>query len=89
MNYLHLIQELEELVRQRGTQLRYEKGDFEGGYCILKEQKTLVVNKKVHEMRKAAVLAQALSEIGIDGVFVKPAVRAFIEDEMAKILKKK
>ena len=89
MNYLQLIQELEELVRQRGTQLRYEKGDFEGGYCILKEQKVLVVNKKVHEMRKAAVLAQALSEIGVDGVFVKPAVRAFIEDEMAKILKKK
>jgi len=89
MNYLQLIQELEELVRQRGTQLRYEKGDFEGGYCILKEQKVLVVNKRVHEMRKAAVLAQALSEIGIDGVFVKPAVRAFIEDEVAKILKKK
>lgn len=89
MNYLQLIQELEELVRQRGTQLRYEKGDFEGGYCVLKEQKVLVVNKKVHEMRKAAVLAQALSEIGIDGVFVKPAVRAFIEDEMAKIKKMK
>ncbi|MGA2624603.1 MAG: hypothetical protein ABSF91_12165 [Bacteroidota bacterium] len=89
MNYLQLIQELEELVRQRGTQLRYEKGDFEGGYCILKEQKVLVVNKRVHEMRKAAVLAQALSEIGIDGVFVKPAVRAFIEDEVAKILNKK
>ena len=89
MNYLQLIQELEELVRQRGTQLRYEKGDFEGGYCILKDKKVLVVNKRVHEMRKAAVLAQALSEIGIDAVFVKPAVRVFIEDEMAKILKKK
>ena len=89
MNYPQLIQDLEELVRQCGTQLRYEKGDFEGGYCILKEQKVLVVNKKVHEMRKAAVLAQALSEIGIDSVFIKPAVRAFIEDEVAKIVKKK
>ena len=89
MNYLQLIQDLEELVRQRGIHLRYEKGDFEGGYCILKEQQILVVNKKLHEMRKAAVLAHALSEIGIESLFVKPAVRTFIEDEMAKILKKK
>ena len=89
MNHVQLLAELEELTRQRGIQLRYEKGDFEGGYCILKEQKILIVNKRLHEMRKAAVLAQALSDIGIDSVFIKPAVRTFIEDEMVKILKKR
>lgn len=89
MNYLHLIQELEELVRQLGIQIRYEKGDFEGGYCILKDQKVLVVNKKLHEMRKASSLAQALTEIGIETIFVKPALREYIEDEVAKLTKQK
>ena len=87
MNYLHLIGELEELTRQLGINIRYEKGDFEGGYCVLKEQKILVINKRLPDARKAAALAQALSEYGIETTFVKPNLRAFIEDEMAKLAK--
>ncbi len=89
MNYLQIIQELEQVSQQLGIQIRYEKGDFEGGYCILKEQKVLVINKRLHDMRKAAVLAQALSEYGIEEVFIKPNIRAFIEDETAKLAKEK
>ena len=89
MNYLQIIQELEQVSQQLGIQIRYEKGDFEGGYCILKEQKVLVVNKRLHDMRKAAVLAQALSEYGIEEVFIKPNIRTFIEDETAKLAKEK
>ena len=84
-----MIQELEELSGQLGILIRYEKGDFEGGYCILKDEKVLVVNKRLHDMRKAAVLAQALSEYGIDATFVKPKLREFIEDEVAKLAKEK
>ena len=89
MNYLNMISELEQLVRQREILIRYEKGDFEGGYCILKDKKILVVNKRLHDVRKASVLAQALSEIGIDGIFVKPAVRNYIDEELAKATKQK
>jgi hypothetical protein len=84
VNYLKTIAELEEVAGRLGIKLRYEKGDFDGGYCILKEQQVLVVNKRLHDARKAAVLAQALMFIGIEGVFVKPALRQFIEDEVAK-----
>ena len=89
MNYLQMISELEELVRQRGILIRYEKGDFEGGYCILKDQQILVVNKRLHDARKASVLALALGEIGVDGVFLKPAVRSYIEEEAARAAKQK
>lgn len=89
MNHTQMVQELEEVARQLGITLRYEKGDFDGGYCVLRDQKTLVINKKLHDLRKAVILAQALNEIGIDAVFLKPAVREFIEDEAAKILKQK
>jgi hypothetical protein len=79
-----LIQELEATAQQLGVTLRYDKGDFEGGYCILKEQKILLINKRLMPTRRAAVLAVALQEIGLEQVFLKPAVRAFIEDETAK-----
>lgn len=84
MNYLQLVGELEELARQTGVQLRYEKGDFEGGYCVVKNQKILVVNKRLTDARKASSLAQALAEYGVDTIFVKPAIRSYIEDEVAR-----
>jgi hypothetical protein len=84
MNYSQLVSDLEDCARQLGIKLRYEKGDFEGGYCILKDQRTLVVNKRLADVRKASALAQALGECGIETTFIKPNVRAYIEDEIAK-----
>lgn len=84
MKYQTLILELEELAAQLGLKLRYEKGDFEGGFCILKEEKMLVVNKKLPDPRRASVLAQALNEYGLDNMFVKPSLREYIEDEIAR-----
>ncbi|MBL0176989.1 MAG: hypothetical protein IPP94_17315 [Ignavibacteria bacterium] len=60
------------------------KGDFAGGHCILKDQQLLVVNKRFSIERKLATIARAIGEIGIDGVFLKSAVRTFIEDEWSK-----
>jgi len=79
-----MIEELHEIARQLGVTIRYDRGDFEGGYCILKDQKLLLVNRRLLPARKASVLATAMSEIGLENVFVKPAIREFIEDEVAK-----
>jgi murein endopeptidase len=84
MNQELLVKELEELAAQLGIKVRYEKGDFDGGYCILKDQKILVVNKRIFDNRKTSVLAQGIYEIGVENVFVKPAVRQYIEDEVAR-----
>jgi len=87
MNYSHLINDLEELTRQFSITVRYEKGDFEGGYCILKDQKILVINKRLSDARKASALAVGLAEYGIETAFIKPNLRSFIEDEVAKASK--
>jgi hypothetical protein len=85
MKHEDLITELEEVAKQLGVNVRYEKGDFEAGYCILKEKKLLVVNKKLLPHKKASALAVALSEAGIEDRFLKPVVRRFIEDEVARV----
>jgi hypothetical protein len=79
-----LLQELREVCEQLGYRLRFERGDFSGGACILKEERLLLVNKRFTIERKLSSLARAIGEIGIESVFLKPAVRAFIEDELAK-----
>lgn len=89
MNYAQIVQELEQVARQLDLEIRHEKGDFEGGYCILKEKKVLVVNKRLVESRKAAAMALALAEFGVESIYLKPAIRTFIEDETAKARKGK
>ena len=84
MKHEDLLQELHEAARQLGVTIRYEKGDFEGGYCILKDEKLLLVNRRLMPSRRVSVLALAISELGLENLFLKPAVRQYIEDEVAR-----
>jgi hypothetical protein len=36
---------LEDVVAESDYILRYEKGNFKSGYCVLKDQKIVIVNK--------------------------------------------
>jgi hypothetical protein len=79
-----LLAELEDTARDLNAKIRYEKGDFDGGYCVLREQRIIVINRKLSVNKKVSVISLALGELGIENVFIKPAVRMFIEDEIAK-----
>jgi hypothetical protein len=87
MRHDDLIQELHGLAGQLGVTIRYEKGDFEGGFCILKEERLLLINKRLMPNRKASVLAVAIHQIGLENMYIKPAVREFIEDEVTRLVK--
>jgi phage anti-repressor protein len=39
------LKKLEELFKQLQYKLRYEKGHFQSGYCLVKNQKVIVINK--------------------------------------------
>ena len=84
MKQEELLVELEQLAQQLGVVVRYEKGDFEGGYCILKADRMLLINKRLMANKKSSVFALALTEIGLENIFIKPAVREYIEDEDAR-----
>ena len=82
-----IVKELESLAASSGIAVRYEKGDFEGGFCVLKAERLIVVNKKLAPAKKASVLAQGVAEIGIEDRYLKPAIREFIEEELARIVR--
>lgn len=85
MTQEQILKELESLATSSGISVRYEKGDFEGGFCVLKAERLIVVNKKLAPPKKASVVAQGLAEIGIEERYLKPAIREFIEDELARL----
>ncbi len=84
MNEEELLLELEQAAKDMGLSIRYEKGDFDGGYCILRDENIIIANKKLSPFKKCAVIAQALGDFGIDEVYIKPVVRTFIEDELVR-----
>lgn len=75
-----IIEELKNLAIQLGAVVRFEKGDFKGGYCIVKESKLIVINKNASSQRKAVILATALKELGIDKIYLTPKTREVIEE---------
>ena len=87
MTHEQILSELEHLASNCGISIRYEKGDFDGGYCVLKAERLIVINKRLATARRASVLAQGLAEVGIDEMYLKPAVREYIEDELARAAK--
>jgi hypothetical protein len=87
MTHEQILSELGQLASNCGISIRYEKGDFDGGYCVLKAERLIVINKRLAMARRTSVLAQGLAEVGIDEMYLKPAVREYIEDELARVTK--
>jgi hypothetical protein len=79
-----ILAELEEVVQRLGFSIRYEKGNFEGGYCLLKEINLFVINSRNEPEKRINIIARNLKEIGVDDIFIKPHLRELIESESAK-----
>ncbi len=71
--------ELESLAEKLGIEIRYEKGDFQGDYCIVHEEGLIVIHKKATIERKIIVISKGLSRLDLGNTFVLPELRALIE----------
>ena len=75
-----ILDQLKSLANELGASVRFEKGDFKGGYCILKDSKVILVNKLANLQRKVMILCLALKELGIDQIYLNPRLREIIEE---------
>ncbi|MBT8378611.1 MAG: hypothetical protein KJN64_05240 [Ignavibacteria bacterium] len=75
-----VLDELKAIANQLGATVRFEKGDFKGGYCILNDNKVIVVNKLANLQRKIMILSAALKELGVEKMYLTPKIREVIEE---------
>lgn len=80
----NILEDLKSLAAQLGAKVRFEKGDFKGGYCILNDNKVIVINKMTNLQKKVMILSAALLELGVDKIYLTPRMREIIND-MAEI----
>lgn len=46
MNYTkHTLQKIEDFIEELSYTVRYEKGSFQSGYCLVENNKMIVINK--------------------------------------------
>lgn len=62
----HFLNKLEDVMSETDYILRYEKGNFQSGYCILNESKVAVVNKFFALEGKVNSLVEILRSIQVD-----------------------
>ena len=74
-----IFQELEDIAETLDIKIIQGKGNFTGGYCILEKEKIIVINKLQPVEQQVRALAQAFSQVDTSHIYMKPAIRAFIE----------
>lgn len=57
---------LEDIFAESDYVLRYEKGNFQAGYCVLKDTKIAIVNKYYPTEGKINCLIEILKSIELD-----------------------
>lgn len=62
----HFLNKLEDVMSETDYILRYEKGNFQSGYCILNDSKVAVINKFFALEGKVNSLIEILRSIKAD-----------------------
>jgi hypothetical protein len=77
----HFLDKLENLFASSEYILRYEKGSFKSGYCILKDTKIVIVNKYFPLEGKINALVDILGELQFNPQdFKEKSVQDFLKE---------
>lgn len=74
-----LYQLLTELAERLDIEIVHEKGDFNGGYCRVQQDRRIVLNKHHLLPTKLRMLARNLLRFNLSNIYVVPVVREFLE----------
>lgn len=74
----HTLEKLELLLKALGFKLRYEKGNFKTGSCVLENNKMIVINKFSNLESKINALAELLQRTDADDSLLDDKQKAFL-----------
>jgi len=73
----HTLDKLESLFKSFGFKLRYEKGNFKTGICILEQNRVIIVNRFSNLESKISALAGLLQNMETDEYLLEEKQKAF------------
>lgn len=81
------LKKIEELFKELSYTVRYEKGSFQAGYCVLEHKKVVVVNRYFDTEGRINSLIEILTQLKIDKENLTEAGAAMLEQALAQTVK--
>ncbi|OKS87692.1 hypothetical protein [Mucilaginibacter polytrichastri] len=75
----HTLEKVENLLKSAGYKVRYEKGNFKTGACLLQSSRMIVVNKFSNLESKIQALAELIRGTDIDQKLLDEKQLAFYQ----------
>ena len=72
------LQKLEGIFEQLDYRVRYEKGNFKSGYCIVEDRKIAVINKFFDVEARVGTLLDILVTMEIDTASLEESSQSFL-----------
>jgi len=80
-----LLEKLEKIVEESGYIVRYERGHFQSGYCILEHRKVVVLNKFLQTEGRISTLMDLIPKLIVNPQLLSADLRKTHEDLMLKL----
>lgn len=77
------LDKLEKITEDAGYILRYERGTFQSGYCILEEKKVVVLNKFLTTEGRINTLLDLIPQLNIDQEQLSPESKKLFSEVLA------
>lgn len=75
----HTLEKLENLLKCTGYKVRYEKGNFKTGACLLQNSRMIVVNKFSNLESKIQAVAELVRQLDMDYKLLDDKQLAFLQ----------
>lgn len=81
------LKKIEDLLKEAGYIVRYEKGNFMAGYCVLESKKVIVVNRYYETESRINSLLEIMGKIGIEENELSEGARDFFHELQMQTVK--
>jgi hypothetical protein len=75
---------IEKIVEDAGYVIRYERGNFQSGYCILESKRVVVLNKFLQLEGRINTLIELIPTFGINPDALTPENRRIYDEAMGR-----
>jgi len=79
------LDKLEAIPEEAGYVLRYERGTFQSGYCILEERKVVVLNKFLQTEGRINTLIDLIPQLEIKPDMLTEGLKKLYKEILAKL----
>lgn len=79
------LDKLETIVEQAGYVLRYERGTFQSGYCILEQRKVVVLNKFLQLEGRINTMLDLIPQLEINTELLTEESRKVYKEILSKL----